>query len=323
MTAPDLEESRPLRLLVVDDSRLILRMVRDFFTQRSYDVVEAGNGEEAIARLVGFVPDVIISDILMPVMDGWKLFEEVRRLPETSEVPFVFLTVESELPKRLRGFRLGADDYIIKPFAVEELHARVERILERRRALEAARRGGDALLAGSVEHLAISDLLQILALNHKDGTVHLEEGDEEGRIVFAAGEMVHAECGPAKGVKALYRMLGWNSAAFRLLPREGHLEERTITTPAANALMDGLVSLDEWNRWRGQLPSDDTTIELAADAKATLGSHPVTPAQFDVMSRAKGGATVRAVLDESPLPDADLAEAIAILLACGALRPRA
>jgi len=323
MTAPDLAESRPLRLLVVDDSRLILRMVRDFFTQRGYDVIEAGNGEEAIARLPGFVPDVIISDILMPVMDGWRLFEEVRRLPETSEVPFVFLTVESELPKRLRGFRLGADDYIIKPFAVEELHARVERILERRRTLEQARRGGDALLAGSVEHLAISDLLQILALNHKDGRVHLLEGAEEGWIVFAEGEMVHAECGRAKGLKALYRMLGWNSATFRVLPREETGEERTISTPPANALMDGLVSLDEWNRWRSQLPAEDTVIDLAPGAKAKLGPHPVSPAQFDVMSRAKGGATIRAMLDDSSLPDADLAEAIGTLLARGALRSSA
>ena len=323
MTASDLQESRPLRLLVVDDSRLILQMVRDYFTLRGYDVVEAGNGEEAISRLTGFAPDVIVSDILMPVMDGWRLFEEVRRLPETSEVPFVFLTVESELPKRLRGFRLGADDYIIKPFAVEELHARVERILERRQALAVARRGGDALLAGSVEHLAISDLLQILALNHKDGRVHLQEGGEEGWIVFAEGEMIHAECGRAKGLKALYRMLGWNAATFRVLPREATGDERTIATAAANALMDGLVSLDEWNRWRVQLPAEDTVLELAPDAKAKLGSQTVTPAQFDVMSRAKGNSTVRAMLDESLLPDADLAEAISTLLARGAIRSKA
>ncbi len=323
MTTPDSGASRPLRLLVVDDSRLILRMVRDFFALHGYDVIEAGNGEEAVRQIEACVPDVIVSDILMPLMDGWKLFEEVRRRRETAEVPFVFLTVESELPKRLRGFRLGADDYIVKPFAVEELHARVERILERRRALDAARRGDDALLAGSVEHLAISDLLQILSLNHKDGRVHLREGGEEGWIVFAEGEIVHAETGKVRGLKALYRMLGWNSAAFKLLPREGASSERTITAPAASTLMDGLVSLDEWTRWRVQLPRQESVLELAPDAKARLGPQPVTPAEFEVMARAKGGATVAALLDESPLTDADLAEAIGTLLARGALRAKA
>jgi hypothetical protein len=256
-------------------------------------------------------------------MDGWALFEEVRRHPDTSEVPFIFLTVESELPKRLRGFHVGADDYIIKPFAVEELHARIERILERRRALEEARRGGDALLAGSGEHLAISDLLQILALNHKDGVVHLRQGDEDGRIVFENGEMVHAASGGARGRKALYRMLGWASAMFRVVPREDTPEERSLSDPTANALMDGLVALDEWNRWRGSLPADETVLELTPDAKTRLGDHPITAAKFDVMARAKGGATVRAILDESAIPDAELAEAICALLSRGALRARA
>jgi DNA-binding response OmpR family regulator len=322
MTGPDAEPTRPRRLLVVDDSRLILRMVRDFFSAHGFEVVEAANGKDALTRLAGWVPDVIVADILMPVMDGWGLFEGVRGLSETADVPFIFLTVESELPKRLRGFRLGADDYIVKPFAVEELHARIERILERRHALDEARRGGDVLLAGSGEHLAIPDLLQILALNRKDGVVHLRQGSEEGRIVFDDGEMVHAACGRAIGKKALFRMLGWTSAVFRVLPREGSAEERSLSTPATSALMDGLVSLDEWNRWRELIPEDGTVLDLASDARVRLETQEVTPAEVDVMARAKTGATVRAMLDESPLPDADLAEAICTLLTRGALRAR-
>jgi CheY-like chemotaxis protein len=323
MMTPDAEDDRPRHLLVVDDSQLILRMIRDFFTPRGYDIVEAGNGREALERLHARVPDVIVADILMPVMDGWALFEEVRKLPETAEVPFIFLTVESELPKRLRGFHLGADDYIIKPFAVEELHARIDRIIQRRRALEEARRDGNALLAGSGEHLAISDLLQILALNHKDGVVHLRQGDEEGRIVFENGEMVHAACGRATGNKALFRMLGWSSGLFRVLPREGAVEERSLSLPAANALMDGLVSLDEWNRWRAEIPSDETVLDIAPDARERLEAHPITAAEFEVMAHAKTGVTVRALLDDSQFPDAQLAEAIGTLLSLGALRARA
>jgi CheY-like chemotaxis protein len=323
MTKPDTEKSRPDRLLVVDDSRLILRMIRDFFSTHGFEVQEALNGQEALERVAASLPDVIIADILMPVMDGWGLFEKLRGLQETSEVPFIFLTVEADLPKRLRGLHLGADDYIVKPFAVEELHARVERILERRRALEEARHSGDALLAGSGEHLAISDLLQILALNRKDGVVHLKRGSDEGRIVFENGEMVHAACGRATGKKALYRMLGWESATFRVLPREKTASERSLADPAANALMDGLVSLDEWNRWRELIPEDGTVLDLAADAGARLETSEVTPAEVDVLARAKVGTTVRDMLDDSPLPDADLAEAICTLLTRGALRARA
>jgi CheY-like chemotaxis protein len=308
------------RLLIVDDSRLILEIVSDFFSPHGYEVIRAENGRLALEALCDGVPDIIVADILMPEMDGWALFEEIRRRPDTADVPFVFLTVESDLPKRLRGFRLGADDYLTKPFAIEELHARVDRILERRSRLARTGREGDSLLSGTVEHLAISDLLQILALNGKSAVVRLQQGSEEGEIVFLSGRMVHAACGPAAGTKALFRMLGWSSATFRVLPPSAASIERTIDAPASNALMDGLISLDEWNRWRGLIPPADARLELAPDARNRLHGQAVSPAEFDVMARAKEGAAVGAILDASPLPDADLAEAMCTLITRGVVR---
>ncbi len=306
------------RLLAVDDNRLILRVIEDFFVPHGWDVTTAANVAAARVALDASDPDAIVSDILMPEVDGWTFFAEVRRRKATAVVPFVFLTVEGELPQRLRGLHLGADDYMTKPFAVEELHARIERLLERSAALESARRAeGDALLAGSVEHLAISDLLQILALNGKDGTVELRRRDDEGRIEFLGGQIVDAQAGAAHGTKALFRMLGWSDATFRVVPREGTVSRSTITGATSNVLMDGLVSFDEWGRWKDLLPGPDTRLDLAPDARSRLHGHAVTPAEFDVLARAKGGITVARAVEDSPHPDAQVAEAICTLLARG------
>jgi DNA-binding response OmpR family regulator len=310
------------KLLAVDDNRLILRVIEDFFVPHAWDVTACDDARVALDSLARQVPDAIVSDILMPGMDGWDLFDEVRKHPEGAEIPFVFLTVEGELPQRLRGLHLGADEYMTKPFAVEELHARVERLVERRQALLTARRGGDALLAGSVEHLAISDLLQILSLNAKDGVVHLAQDGEEGRIDFVAGQIVHAEAGSARGTKALFRMLGWSAATFRVLPRPDRPPAPTINAATANVIMDGLVSLDEWGRWKELLPPADTPLDLAEDARTRLHGHAVSPAEFDVLARAKSGTTVARVLAESPHPDAQIAEAICTLQSRGVVRRR-
>ena len=309
----------PRRLLAVDDNRLILRVVADFFTPHGWSVTQAVGVPAAREALARELPDAIVSDILMPEVDGWVFFEELRRDPKTASIPFIFLTVEGDLPQRLRGLHLGADDYMTKPFDVEELLVRVTRLVERRATLDRARHGGEALLAGSVEHLAISDLLQILSLNGKDGTVALVQGAIEGRIEFVSGQIVHAVAGSARGPKALFRMLGWTGATFRVLPRSEAPEARSISGSTSNVLMDGLVSLDEWARWKESLPDEGARLAMTPEARDKLHGHNVTPAEFDLLARAKTGVTVARALEESPHPDAEIAEAISTLIARGIL----
>jgi DNA-binding response OmpR family regulator len=308
------------RLLAVDDSRLILRVIEDFFVDNGWHVTTAESVAKARAALAVADPDVIVSDILMPDVDGWAFFEDVRRRKETASVPFVFLTVERELPKRLRGLHLGADDYMTKPFAVEELHVRIERLLERRAALKRAGEAGNAaLLAGTTDHLALSDLLQILALNGKDGTVRLLRGGDAGRIELSGGDIVDAQAGFVRGTKALFRMLSWADAGFRVIPRDGEAPERTIEADTANLLMDGMVSLDEWARWKPQLPAAGTRLDLSHEARGRLSGHPVLPAELELLAKAKAGTTVALAIEQIPRPDAEVAEAICALLARGVL----
>jgi DNA-binding response OmpR family regulator len=308
----------------VDDSRLVLETIYDFLTPHGWVVNAAPSVRKALDLLEDTArPNIIVTEIVLPDRDGWRFFEILRRQPRYSKIPVVILTSESDLATRLRGFQMGAYDYIIKPFDVEELHARVDRIVERQAAMVRAREtGDDALLAGSVEHLALADLLQILSLNHKNGAVELKDGRRQGRIVFEAGKIVHAECRGVRGEKAVYRMLGWTAATFRLVAPRVDEVERTVQAPTSNVLMDGLVSLDEWNRWEPMMPPEEFRIEMAPESESRLDGHDATRAEVEVMRRAKGGPTVGDILDQSPLPDAELAEALCALLTRDVIRTR-
>jgi hypothetical protein len=171
-----------------------------------------------------------------------------------------------------------------------------------------------------VEHLAISDLLQILALNGKDGTVRLSRGGDDGRIEFVGGRIIDAKAASSRGTKALYRMLSWSDASFRLMAREGEAPERTIVGATSTVLMEGVVSLDEWIRWAELLPGSEARLALADDARAKLAGHTLRPVEYDVLARAKAGATVASAIDDSPHTDALVAEAICTLLARGIVR---
>ena len=119
------------RLLVVDDEPNLLRAVAACLKAEDYEVKTARSGHEALLQLAESVPDLIISDIRMPGMDGYKLARQLRGSPRTALVPIVFLTAKDETSDRIEGFRAGIDAYLTKPFEPDELIAVVNGILDR------------------------------------------------------------------------------------------------------------------------------------------------------------------------------------------------
>nr|WP_296266028.1 response regulator transcription factor [uncultured Merdimonas sp.] len=133
-----------LKILVVDDESRMRKLVRDFLEREGYEVLEAGDGVEAM-DIFYEEKDValVILDVMMPKMDGWQTLREIR---QSSQVPVIMLTARSEERDELQGFKLGVDEYISKPFSPKILVARVEAILRRAHALGAE----DVLEAGGI-----------------------------------------------------------------------------------------------------------------------------------------------------------------------------
>ena len=127
------EDMDKLKILVVDDESRMRKLVRDFLVKKDFEVMEAGDGAQALDL---FYADkdiaLIILDVMMPKMDGWEVCREIR---SQSKVPIIMLTARSDERDELLGFELGVDEYISKPFSPKILVARVEAILRRTNAL--------------------------------------------------------------------------------------------------------------------------------------------------------------------------------------------
>lgn len=125
-----------IKILVVDDETRMRKLVKDFLAKKDYIVLEAGNGEEALDM---FYEDkdisLILLDVMMPKMDGWEVCREIRK---NSKVPIIMLTAKSEEKDELKGFELGVDEYITKPFSPKILTARVDAIVRRAYMLDSS-----------------------------------------------------------------------------------------------------------------------------------------------------------------------------------------
>ena len=118
----------PKKILIVEDEANIRELLRLYLEREGYTVIEAENGVEGIKQWKSEKPDMLLLDVMMPVMDGWTVCKEIRA---ESDVPIIMLTAKGETADRVSGLEMGADDYIVKPLEMPEVIARVRAVFRR------------------------------------------------------------------------------------------------------------------------------------------------------------------------------------------------
>jgi two-component system, OmpR family, KDP operon response regulator KdpE len=132
---------KPVKIVVADDEQAILRMLTRNLTRRGYEVITAADGEEALNRIEDSLPDLVILDLMMPRLDGLEVCRQVR---EWSQVPIIILSARGEETRKVEALDLGADDYLTKPFGLDELLARVRAALRRTSQAKEANAAGNS-----------------------------------------------------------------------------------------------------------------------------------------------------------------------------------
>ncbi len=116
------------KILIVDDDRNICELLRLYIEKEGYSIEIANDGGEALSKFHETQPDLIMLDIMLPVLDGWQVCREIRK---TSQTPIIMLTAKGEVFDKVLGLELGADDYVVKPFEAKEIIARIKAVLRR------------------------------------------------------------------------------------------------------------------------------------------------------------------------------------------------
>jgi len=217
------------RILVVDDDDWILSAVRTVLEAQNFDVFTATDGDAGLEVALDQFPDLVITDVVMPGMDGWTFVRHLRADPRFALVPVLFLTSKGSSQDRISGFQLGADDYIAKPLNLHELPRRVMKALAQRRQLEAdlgpavKQPTGAGGLKGTLDQIGMASLLSVLGSGRRSGILRLARpmGREEILIYLVRGELHRIEMqgrGRLTVEEVFQQLFLWFEGTFEFLP---------------------------------------------------------------------------------------------------------
>jgi DNA-binding response OmpR family regulator len=264
------------RVLVIDDDQWIQRVVACILQVRGTQVVAARDGEQGLQLALSQPFDLIIVDVMLPKMDGWTVVRQLRSRPELTLVPVVFLTGLDSAADRIQAYRLGGDDYLVKPFNPEELDLRVHKAMRRRE--EVLKLAGELrqreeslgvlskqLMAqgntnpgeppappdvqGSLKMLGIASLLSTLEMEKRSGVLVLVSANSNlrARLFLRQGQIVRAGLdGPRRLINrdAIYSILRWTEGRFEFNAADIAVED-DVKAPTTALLIEGARRLDE------------------------------------------------------------------------------
>ena len=173
-------------IMIVDDDADLAILIQRALRRRNHQLVAARSGDEALSLLDSQPPDLIVLDVLMPGSDGVRVCQSIRRHPVHASVPVLFLTVQSEVADKVEGSEAGADDYMTKPFELDELECRVEALLRRRVPR------GTSSIRGSGGALVLDRATGQVWVNRKPVTLTPVEHDLLAYLIAHAGEVLSA-----------------------------------------------------------------------------------------------------------------------------------
>ena len=300
------------RILLIDDDRDILRLLKIAFESAGHEVVTVEGSDGIEETIVHSDIDVVVLDIMMPGRTGWEVLADLRANLSTAHLPVLLLSAIGDPHNRVRGIRLGADDFVSKPFYADEVIARAEGLVERY-----AQAGA---FQGALTAIAAGEVAQTVAHAEQSGRLVLSRRGQAGCLEFDRGRLVAAELGTLVGSEAALELISWTDGRFRFLPeRQGETAQAACSSAMLRIdklQLDATWLRDELGRRESFIPALDAHLFWALrEAPAELPGLPALPlALVQQRLQAVAGATLESLVVSCGVATARFLLAIAVLI---------
>ena len=259
------------KILINDNMPRDVADLRKVLAAAGYDVRIVRDCSESLEILDSYRPNLIISEVRMPVMDGPHFLQEVRSRPSTQTVPFIMTGRLQTVEARVNVMKLPVDDYLQKPFDVDEALVRVDNLIREVELHSSSPRPRWRGFSGNLAEMNLVDLLKTIEVGKKSCIIKLRQYDKEGTVYVTEGQVIDAELGNLEAKAALLRMFTWADGTFQVELRY-HDRPRMLTIPNRDLISEGLTRQHRWEQLKSQLPPLHSVVMPVPGAKsARLG----------------------------------------------------
>lgn len=329
------------RILVVDDDPDNRAMIGHFLTNWGFTVDDAKNGKVALEKVKASPPALVLLDLEMPEMDGFETCERLKTDPDTEWIPVIIFTGLEKMPHRIRGFRHGADDYVVKTVEPDELRTRIDLVLKRTKryaTLAAApvpvevsvevsespappagdEEGAapDVAVSLSLSRVPFPEAMRLVLSHGKNGIAHLTNGDQRGSVHIHEGAIIHASVGEEKGSEAFYELALWKSGRFDFQDTDTG-KEKTILTSTRSLLVEASRRNDAWSSISSKVKSFDLIPKWTPLSSESIR---LTSSDWAVLRLVDGRRSIREIVDELKTDIFVAGRVVYSLLTVGVLR---
>lgn len=290
-------ESNGKKVIIVDEQPHYIVGLKKGLLQNGYEVYYAEDGDSALALTRQVEPDIILSEVHLPQLDGLSLLQTIRNDEKYHDLPFIFLSNQKKVEDRIKSIQLGVDDYIQKPYFVEEVIARIGLILSEKEAELAAGQLGS--FAGNLSEMNLIDLIQTLELGNKSGILTLKRNGKQGQVQIQSGNVVNARFEQFSGEEALERMFTWTEGFFQVLMTEVKVPQKAVKLNNKQLVEHGLEKVTQWESLKTQLPPLNSIIIPMADIPDTILLS-LTDDEQQVLEQIDGKHSILELIEQIP-----------------------
>ena len=260
------------KIIALDDDKLILDMIELVFTEAGHEVVTFQNPLDVPTYLVKNPADAMVLDVMMPEIDGWDLLQIIRTNQTNQDIPIIMLTSLNETFHRIRGLRMGANDYLGKPFDPQELLARTETLIN-------WRADGSLGFSGGLGENTTAEIVQSLKLNKKTGTLKLENKGTLGHLRFYKGSLIRAACNHLTQLQAVEALFELSEGTYRFeLMNEAAFTEPVNELAVEKAMSRHLRNQEDLKKRQSWLPLPNQRLRVKTplpEIPEDLQIHPI------------------------------------------------